>query len=151
MVKKFDHWVRKIPWRRKWQPIPVFLPGESPGRMQSMGSQKSPIRLSDWVPTNAQGRKHSVKIQVYLCYGYTYINVSPPHLNLVPLSVFLPSLLPQSPWQLPVNQFLAILRDDAMQRAEALETELLSNPSCNLGTECPPASYLVSQPTLPQW
>ena len=23
-------WVRKIPWRRKWQPTPVFLPGKSP-------------------------------------------------------------------------------------------------------------------------
>ena len=23
-----DPWVRNIPWRRKWQPIPVFLPGE---------------------------------------------------------------------------------------------------------------------------
>ena len=22
----FDPWVRKIPWRRKWQPTPVFLP-----------------------------------------------------------------------------------------------------------------------------
>ena len=26
---KFNPWVRKIPWRRKWQPTPVFLPGES--------------------------------------------------------------------------------------------------------------------------
>ena len=26
----FDPWVRKIPWRGKWQPTPVFLPGESP-------------------------------------------------------------------------------------------------------------------------
>ena len=25
----FNPWVRKIPWRRKWQPTPVFLPGES--------------------------------------------------------------------------------------------------------------------------
>jgi len=24
-------WVRKIPWRRKWQPTPVFLPGEFHG------------------------------------------------------------------------------------------------------------------------
>ena len=24
----FDPWV-KIPWRRKWQPSPVFLPGEA--------------------------------------------------------------------------------------------------------------------------
>ena len=27
----FDPWVGKIPWRRKWQPTPVFLPGESQG------------------------------------------------------------------------------------------------------------------------
>ena len=25
----FDSWVGKIPWRRKWPPTPVFLPGES--------------------------------------------------------------------------------------------------------------------------
>ena len=29
---RFDPWVRKIPWRRKWQPTPVFLPGESHGQ-----------------------------------------------------------------------------------------------------------------------
>ena len=28
----FDPWVRKIPWRRAWQPTPVFLPGESHGQ-----------------------------------------------------------------------------------------------------------------------
>ena len=28
----FDPWVRKIPWRRKWQPTPVVLPGESHGQ-----------------------------------------------------------------------------------------------------------------------
>ena len=27
---RFDPWVGKIPWRRAWQPTPVFLPGESP-------------------------------------------------------------------------------------------------------------------------
>ena len=27
----FDLWVRKISWRRKWQPTPRFLPGESQG------------------------------------------------------------------------------------------------------------------------
>ena len=26
-----DPWVRKIPWRRKWQPTPGFLPGKSHG------------------------------------------------------------------------------------------------------------------------
>ena len=28
----FNFWVRKIPWRRKWQPTPVFLPGEAHGQ-----------------------------------------------------------------------------------------------------------------------
>ena len=29
---RFDPWVGKMPWRRKWQPTPVFLPGEFHGR-----------------------------------------------------------------------------------------------------------------------
>ena len=29
---EFDPWVGKNPWRRKWQPISVFLPGESHGQ-----------------------------------------------------------------------------------------------------------------------
>ena len=42
----FDPWVEEIPWRRAWQPTPVFMPGESPwteepGRLQSMESQES--------------------------------------------------------------------------------------------------------------
>ena len=41
----FNPWVRKIPWRRAWQPTPVFSPGESPeteepGGLQSMGPQR---------------------------------------------------------------------------------------------------------------
>ena len=28
----FDPWVGKIPWRKAWQPTPVFLPGESHDR-----------------------------------------------------------------------------------------------------------------------
>ena len=32
-----DPWVGKIPWRRKWQPIPVFLPGEFHGQRSLEG------------------------------------------------------------------------------------------------------------------
>ena len=28
----FDPWVRKIPWRKKWQLIPIFLPWKSHGQ-----------------------------------------------------------------------------------------------------------------------
>ena len=27
-----DPWVGKIPWKRKWQPTPVFLPGKFHGQ-----------------------------------------------------------------------------------------------------------------------
>ena len=33
----FNPWVRKIPWRRKWQPTPVFSPGESHGQRNLVG------------------------------------------------------------------------------------------------------------------
>ena len=33
----FDSWVRKIPWRRKWLPTSVFLPGESHGQRSLAG------------------------------------------------------------------------------------------------------------------
>ena len=34
---KFDPWVRKIPWRRKWQPMPIFLPGKIHGQRSLAG------------------------------------------------------------------------------------------------------------------
>ena len=37
----FDPWVGKIPWRRRWQPTPVFLPGEFHG-------QRSLVCCSAW-------------------------------------------------------------------------------------------------------
>ena len=39
---RFSLWVRKIPWRRKWQLTPVSLPGKSHG-------QKSLEGYSPWV------------------------------------------------------------------------------------------------------
>ena len=42
----FNPWVGKIPWRRKWQPTPVLLPGKSHG-------QRTLVGYSPW------GRKES--------------------------------------------------------------------------------------------
>ena len=33
----FGPWVRKIPWRRKWQLTPVFLPGQHHGQRSLAG------------------------------------------------------------------------------------------------------------------
>ena len=53
---EFDPWVRKIPWRRKWQPTPVFLPGESHGWRSLVGY-------------SPRGRKESDMTEQYMGMG----------------------------------------------------------------------------------
>ena len=43
----FDPWVRKIPWRRKWLPIPVLLPGKSHGQRSLVGYSPWDCQESD--------------------------------------------------------------------------------------------------------
>ena len=43
----FDPWVGKFPWRRKWQPTPVFLPGESHGWRSLVGYSPWGLKESD--------------------------------------------------------------------------------------------------------
>ena len=62
----FNPWVRKIPWRRKWQHFPVFLPGKSheqrnlAGYIQFMGTQKSQTQLSDERTTTIKSYTYTV-------------------------------------------------------------------------------------------
>ena len=59
----FDPWVRKIPWRREWIPIPVFFPGEFHGQrslkcLQSTGLQKA----RNDIATNTFQSIHSLSV-----------------------------------------------------------------------------------------
>ena len=47
----FHPWVWKIPWRREWQPTPVFLPGKSQG-------QRS---LADYDPWGCKRVRHDLE------------------------------------------------------------------------------------------
>ena len=51
----FDPHVRKVPWRRKWQPTPVFLPGKSHGQRSLSGyspwGHKEPD-TTEWLNNN---------------------------------------------------------------------------------------------------
>ena len=62
----FNPWVRKIPWRRKWQPTPVFLPGQ-------FHAQRSLVGYS------AQGCRESGMTE------HTHTHISMPH--CVPKSI----------------------------------------------------------------
>jgi len=52
----FDPWVGKIPWRRKWQPTPVFLLGESHRQRSLVGNgpwgQRQLDTTSNWARTH---------------------------------------------------------------------------------------------------
>ena len=54
----FHPWVGKIPWRKKWQPTPVLLPGKSHG-------WRSLVGYSPW------GRKESDKTE-WLCKQWVF-------------------------------------------------------------------------------
>ena len=43
----FDPWVGKIPWRRKWQPTPILLPGKLRGWRSLVGYSPWDLKESD--------------------------------------------------------------------------------------------------------
>ena len=48
---QFDPWVRKIPWRRKWQLTPAFLPRESHGQKGLGGYNLWVAKSWTWLST----------------------------------------------------------------------------------------------------
>ena len=58
----FDPWVGKIPWRKKWQPTPEFLPGEFHG-------QRSLVGCSPWDPTELDMSEQLTFSMYYCCHS----------------------------------------------------------------------------------
>ena len=53
-----DSWARKIPWRRKWQPTPVFLPGEFHGQRSLVGYSPwscKELDMTEWLTGEGNG------------------------------------------------------------------------------------------------
>ena len=75
-----DPWVRKIPWRRKWQPTPVFLPGNPIDRgawlAPVIGVAKSQTGLSDWTQHSKKGLNAWGNKRKYLLFMYLYFMIS---------------------------------------------------------------------------
>ena len=66
----FDPWVGRVPWRRKWQPTPVFLPGESHGQRSLVGY--SPWGRRELDMTELQ----SMRVRIALLPTNSYYNSS---------------------------------------------------------------------------
>ena len=103
----FDPWVGKIPWRRKWQPTPVFLPGKSYGQRRLVGySPWSHKRVghnlvTKWQHENVKKQEDSQNITELgmriNCVLWQFPNMSHWPIALHPSGLLAPSLPPQ-PW-----------------------------------------------------
>ena len=55
-MQEFNPWVEKIPWSRKWQPAPVFLPGKFHRQRSLVGYSPWGCREMDIYLLKLQGR-----------------------------------------------------------------------------------------------
>ena len=78
----FDPWVGKTPWRRKWQPTPAFLPGESHGQRSLAGY--SPLGHKELDTTRVT--EHACRAASQRCVSRAvWQNESAPHIHTSPL------------------------------------------------------------------
>ena len=75
--KWFHLWVRKMPWRRKWQPTPVFLPRESHGQRSLAGCSLYGRKESDMTEAIQQQQQQHFLIKAMYTF-YREGNGTPP-------------------------------------------------------------------------
>ena len=81
----FSPWIRKIPWRRKWQPTLIFLPGKFQGQRSLVGY-------------SPRGCKELDMVEQLNMYPPWFSSQGPDlHLLLIPVFTFIIKLLRQ-PW-----------------------------------------------------
>ena len=57
----FDPWIGKIPWRREWLPIPVFLPEKAHG-------QRNLVGYSPWGRKESDTTEQLTLVCSLMCY-----------------------------------------------------------------------------------
>ena len=65
----FNPWVRKIPWRREWQPAPVFLPRE-------LHEQRSLVGYHPWGCKESDMTEGLTLSVPFFCISYISVNKS---------------------------------------------------------------------------
>ena len=126
----FDPWVGKIPWRRAWQPTPVFVPGESKERRWLAGYSPWGHKESD--TTEATWHWYCLRIVILLERD---VNISPIYGVLLVLCVlvkksFLSCLLEISPsicvlWHFGTLWFCGILFVDRWRNGSKVSIKFL--------------------------
>ena len=92
----FNPWVRKIPWRRKWQPTPVFLPGKIPWTEESVGVCSMGLQRVEYdlVSRHTHTWKgiHMLAVSIY----FSCITVK----QILNTNIYLQGFFPEKSWEL---------------------------------------------------
>ena len=106
----FNPWVGKILWRRKWQPITVFLPGESHGQRGLVGhNPQGHKRVQHKLVTKQQSVDYIYHVVCYIHPRYLLYDQ-----KAVVLTIFIQFLLPPPPdseepqsWSFSMSLFIS--------------------------------------------
>ena len=78
-----DPWLGKIPWRRKWQPTPALLPGESHGQRSLVGYSpwgRKELDMTEWLSVDARKPPPPPSPNKVTCWGTGWLGLE--HRNL---------------------------------------------------------------------
>ena len=71
---RFDPWVGKIPWRRKWQPAPGFLPGKFHGQKNLAGYSPWGHKESDTTEQLSTHKSFEQSLIILIFRSFTTVN-----------------------------------------------------------------------------
>ena len=137
-------WVGKIPRRRAWQPIPVFLPGESHGQRSLVGYRPwghRELDTTEWLSTTqhkinfkATKKKYifiqiftQIHIFMYLCNMYIHVCMCLCVSVSMGMHVYMHAYMPHPEFEWPVNNYSnkhSLLRTGACAFRETYENLL---------------------------
>ena len=72
----FDPWVLKIPWRRKWQPTPVLLPGKFRGQRSLVGYStwgRKEMDMTECTHTHTHTHAHTLGSRTFYFSMYSHM------------------------------------------------------------------------------
>ena len=104
-VSGFDPWVGKIPWRREWQPTPVFWPAESQGQKSPAGYSprgRKKSNMTERVTLRLSWRRaRPVHLELSQPCNLVLLPPSPPNLAVFSPPALSPVKFPRGTWSPP--------------------------------------------------
>ena len=74
--QEFNPWIGKIPWRRKWQPTPVFLSGKSHGQRSLTDCRVGHDLESENIYAQILGALGQEQDQIHTSYYKLYYHIN---------------------------------------------------------------------------